>query len=131
MPDAIAPSIGDIRNIQVERRDDLSPLRTAAFLITLVFVSIFCQVDRILPFILAESIKEDLSLSDTQVGLMTGVAFAVCYTLLSLPIARLADRGSPRLVLISCILVWSAMTALGGLAASFALLAASRLGVAV
>ncbi|WP_068874353.1 MULTISPECIES: MFS transporter [unclassified Phenylobacterium] len=91
----------------------------------------FCQIDRILPFILAESIKEELSLSDTQIGLTTGVAFAVCYTLLSLPIARVADRGSPRLVLVSCILVWSAMTAVGGFAAGFALLAASRLGVAI
>ena len=91
----------------------------------------FCQIDRILPFILAEAIKSELSLTDTQIGLMTGVAFAVCYTLLSLPIARVADRGSPRLVLVSCILVWSAMTALGGFAASFALLAASRFGVAV
>ncbi|RAK52681.1 MFS transporter [Phenylobacterium deserti] len=100
-------------------------------LLTLVLVSMFCQVDRILPFILAESIKRELSLSDTQIGLMTGPAFAVCYTLLSLPIARLADKGSPRLVLVSCILVWSTMTALGGLAGSFALLAASRLGVAL
>lgn len=91
----------------------------------------FCQIDRILPFILAEAIKSELSLTDTQIGLMTGLAFAVCYTLLSLPIARVADRGSPRLVLVSCILVWSAMTALGGFAASFALLAASRFGVAV
>ena len=58
-----------------------------------------------------ESIKEDLSLSDTQVGLLTGIAFEVCYAVFSLPLARVSDRGSPRFVLVSCALVWSAMPA--------------------
>jgi predicted MFS family arabinose efflux permease len=83
-----------------------------------------------LPFIMAEAIKTDLSLSDTQMGLLTGIAFAVCYALLSLPLARASDRGSPRFVLVSCILVWSAMTALGGIVASFLFLAFTRFGVA-
>ncbi|MDX6804881.1 MFS transporter [Terrihabitans rhizophilus] len=96
----------------------------------LILIQIISQVDRILPFILAESIKRDLSLSDTQMGLITGMAFAVCYALLSLPLARASDRGSPRLVLVSCILVWSAMTALGGISASFLFLAMTRFGVA-
>lgn len=69
-------------------------------------------------------------LSDTQVGLLSGIAFAVCYSLLSLPLARAADRGSPRFVLVACILGWSAMTAFGGLAASFLVLAFTRFGVA-
>lgn len=96
-----------------------------------MLVSIVCQVDRILPFILIEPIKRDLDLSDAQIGLVTGLASALCYTLFSLPIARAADRGSPRLVLLGCVLVWSAMTGLGGLATSFAALAASRFGVAL
>lgn len=104
--------------------------RIVAILLALFLINVISQIDRILPFILAESIKKDLSLSDTQLGLLTGVAFAVCYTLLSLPLARAADRGSPRLVLVSCILVWSVMTALGGLAASFLFLALTRFGVA-
>lgn len=79
---------------------------------------------------MAEAIKRDLSLSDTQIGLLTGVPFAVCYTLLSLPLGRAADRTSPRLVLVLCILAWSAMTALGGMAASFLFLAFTRFGVA-
>lgn len=99
-------------------------------LITLILINVFAQIDRILPFILAESIKNDLGLSDTQIGLLTGLAFAVCYSLLSLPLARAADRGSPRFVLVSCILLWSVMTTLGGFAASFMLLAFTRLGVA-
>lgn len=79
---------------------------------------------------MAEAIKADLSLNDTQIGLLTGVAFAVCYSLLSLPLARAADRGSPRLVLVSCLFGWSAMTLLGGFAASFLFLAFTRFGVA-
>lgn len=108
----------------------LSGWRAPATLTVLLLVSALCQIDRILPFILAESIKHDLGLSDTQLGLMTGVAFAVCFSLMALPLARLADRGSPRLVLVACIVVWSAMTGLGGLAASFLFLAISRFGVA-
>ncbi|MCQ1572211.1 MFS transporter [Neorhizobium galegae] len=104
--------------------------RFIAIFVALFLVSMISQIDRMLPFILAESIKEELSLSDTQIGLLTGVAFAVCYSFLSLPLARAADRGSPRLVLVLCILGWSAMTALGGLAASFLFLAFSRFGVA-
>ncbi|PCD02177.1 MFS transporter [Sphingomonas spermidinifaciens] len=109
----------------------LTGCRAAQLLVALFLVSIVAQVDRILPFILAESIKTEFSLSDTQIGLMTGAAFALCYTLLSLPLASLADRGSPRLVLVGCALMWSAMTALGGLATSFVFLALTRLGVAV
>ncbi|MGF7055223.1 putative MFS family arabinose efflux permease [Bosea sp. OAE752] len=104
--------------------------RLFAICMTLLIINSFSQIDRILPFILAESIKADLGLSDTQMGLLTGLAFAVCYSLLSLPLARASDRGSPRFVLVSCILLWSAMTALGGFAASFLLLAITRFGVA-
>lgn len=104
--------------------------RSVTILIALVLINVLSQIDRIIPFILAESIKSDLELSDTEIGLLTGLAFAVCYSLLSLPLARASDRGSPRFVLISCILIWSAMTALGGFAASFLLLALTRFGVA-
>jgi predicted MFS family arabinose efflux permease len=104
--------------------------RLWALLATLMFINAISQIDRILPFILAEAIKADLGLSDTQIGLLTGAAFAVCYTLLSLPLARASDRGSPRRVLLGCLLVWSVMTALGGLAASFVILALTRFGVA-
>lgn len=105
--------------------------RAGVLLAALFLVSVFAQVDRILPFILAEAIKADLALSDTQIGLLTGIAFALFYVLLSLPMARWCDRGSPRTVLVACMTVWSAMTALGGAATSFATLAATRFGVAV
>lgn len=108
----------------------MSGPRLVGLLLVLFLVNALSQIDRILPFILAESIKRDLALSDTQIGLLTGLAFAVCYALLSLPLARAADRASPRLVLVGCILLWSTMTGLGGLAAGFAVLAITRLGVA-
>ncbi|WP_276121139.1 MFS transporter [Pararhizobium qamdonense] len=111
-------------------RDYAKGLRMAAICIILLLINVFSQIDRILPFILAEKIKADLSLTDTQMGLLTGLAFAVCYALLSLPLARAADRGSPRLVLVSCVLIWSVMTTLGGFAASFMFLALTRFGVA-
>lgn len=102
-----------------------------ALLLTLLLVSILSQIDRMLPFILAESIKKDLNLSDTQLGLITGLAFTVCYSLASLPLARVSDRGQSRSVLIWCILIWSVMTSLGGLATGFLTLALSRVGVAL
>jgi predicted MFS family arabinose efflux permease len=104
--------------------------RAVATLATLFLINVFSQIDHILPFILTESIKAELGLSDTEMGLLTGLAFALCYTLLSLPLARISDRGSPRRVLIICTVIWSAMTALGGLAASFLFLAFTRFGVA-
>jgi predicted MFS family arabinose efflux permease len=123
--------IGHESPLQEAARDKyIGKARSILLLVTLLLVSAFSQIDRILPFILAESIKADLSLSDTQIGLLTGIAFAVCYALLSLPLARASDRGSPRLVLVACLAIWSAMTALGGLAASFLFLAFTRFGVA-
>ncbi|WP_026706608.1 MFS transporter [Flavobacterium soli] len=102
-----------------------------ALLITLLLVSIVSQIDRVLPFILAESIKADLNLSDTQIGLITGVAFTLCYSLAALPLARFSDGGWARRVLLFCIIVWSVMTGLGGLAIGFLTLTLSRIGVAL
>lgn len=104
--------------------------RAWAFLCSLMLVHMLCQIDRILPFILAESIKRELGLSDTQLGLINGVAFSICFTLMAMPLARAADHGSPRRVLILCVLGWSTMTALGGWAATALLLAVTRFGVA-
>jgi predicted MFS family arabinose efflux permease len=87
-------------------------------------------VDRQLPFILAESIKVDLDLSDTQLGLITGLMFALVYSTAAIPMARLADRGSRKHMIAGAILVWSLLTAAGGLAKNFWHLAISRIGVA-
>ena len=68
-------------------------------------------VDRQVVSILAEPIKQDLHLADWQLGLMTGLAFAVLYTVLGLPIARVAERGDRPLIIAGAVAVWSAFTA--------------------
>ena len=100
---------------------------------TLLVVYIFNFLDRQIVTILAEPIKRDLGLSDTQLGLMTGLAFALFYAVLGIPIARYADRPqSNRVGLIAGSLVlWSAMTAVCGLAQNFVQLLLARVGVGV
>ena len=97
----------------------------------LVTVYVFNFIDRSILSILAQSIKEDLQLSDSQLGFMGGIAFAVFYTVLGVPIARIADRGVRRNVLAVCLAIWSGMTAVCGLAQSFLQLLLARIGVAV
>lgn len=99
----------------------------------LLTVYVFNFIDRQIVNILAEPIARDLDLSDTQIGLMTGLAFALFYTVLGIPIARFADRSTtsrPRLIAVALAL-WSAMTALCGLAQNFAQLLLARIGVGV
>lgn len=109
----------------------MSGTRVWLVLTTLALVNVLNFVDRQLPFILAEQIKRDLRMSDTQLGLLGGLAFAACYSLAALPLARLADRWSARKVLVGAVALWSAMTSLGGLASSFLQLAMTRTGVAL
>lgn len=99
----------------------------------LLTVYIFNFIDRQIVNILAEPIARDLDLSDTQIGLMTGLAFALFYTVLGIPIARFADRPTtnrPRLIAVALAL-WSGMTALCGLAQNFWQLLLARIGVGV
>ena len=97
----------------------------------LTLVMIFNLLDRQIIFILAENIKLDLGLTDTQLGLLGGVTFSLIYALAALPLARLADRASKKKVLAGCIALWSLMTAIGGLAQNFIQLALTRCGVAL
>jgi len=105
-------------------------LHGGGVIVLLLFISIANAVDRQLPFILADAIKADLDLTDTQIGLMAGLAFALVYSMASLPLARLADRSSARGVLIASLAVWSLMTGLTGLIRSFPQLILCRIGVA-
>ncbi|HJV26463.1 MAG TPA: MFS transporter [Aromatoleum sp.] len=93
-------------------------------------VSTFNYIDRTIISILQVPIKRDLGLSDTQLGLLTGLSFALFYTTLSLPIARLADRTVRKRLVAAALAVWSGMTALTGLAANFTHLVLLRVGVA-
>src|SRR5262245_28284229 len=97
----------------------------------LFVVYVFNFIDRSILSILVQPIKEDLEISDTALGFLGGLAFALFYTALGVPIARLADRGVRRNILTVCLALWSAMTALGGLAQSFTHLLLARIGVAV
>lgn len=107
--------------------------QTRTMLWILLIVYIFNFLDRQIVNILAEPIKADLGLSDTQLGLLAGPAFAVFYALLGIPIARYADReGTNRVRLIALALaIWSAMTAVCGLAQNFVQLLLARIGVGV
>jgi predicted MFS family arabinose efflux permease len=97
----------------------------------LVIATAVNLMDRQLPFIMAEPIKHEFALSDTQLGLLGGLAFSFVYAFGALPMARLADHRSRRWVLAGAMVIWSVCTAFGGLARSFPQLMASRAGVAV
>ncbi len=100
---------------------------------TLLVVYILNFLDRQIVAILAEPMKLEFGLSDTQLGLLAGPAFAVFYAVLGVPIARYADKaGTNRVWLIAVSLaVWSGMTAICGAAQSFLQLALARVGVGV
>jgi MFS family permease len=97
----------------------------------LMAVGLFNYVDRLCMSILSVPIRRELDLTDTQLGVLTGLAFSLVYTLTAVPIARLADRGSRKRVIAACLALWSLMTAGCGLATGFAMLAVLRMGVAL
>ena len=92
---------------------------------------VFNFVDRQILAILQEPIKQELLLSDTQLGLLTGFAFAVFYVVMGLPIARWADGGNRRNIIALAVGVWSLFTALSGMVGSFVQLLLVRIGVGV
>ena len=81
--------------------------------------------------LLVEPIKRDLVISDTQFSLLHGFAFAIFYTLLGLPLGRLADRANRRWITSIGVLLWSLMTAVCGLTKTFTTLFLARIGVGV
>jgi predicted MFS family arabinose efflux permease len=107
------------------------PANRAYALFILVVVYTFNFIDRQIVGILAVPIKADLGLTDTQLGLMGGLAFALFYTGLGIPVAMLADRFSRTWIMTVALTAWSAMTAASGLATNFWQLFAARLGVGV
>jgi len=88
-------------------------------------------VDRQILTILAKPIADELQFSDTQLGLLTGPAFALFYTFAGIPIARWADVGVRRSIISLALLIWSGMTALTAGAANLTQLALARIGVGV
>lgn len=88
-------------------------------------------LDRQIVTILIPDIKRDLNLSDSEVGAMAGLWFAILYTTLGIPIARWADRGDRPFIMTASLAVWSGFTVLAGFAQNFLMLAISRAGVGV
>ena len=88
-------------------------------------------VDRSILSLLLEPIKLELALTDSQLGFLGGLAFAVFYTFLGIPIAALADRRSRVKILAVSMVIWSAMTAICGLANNFLTLLLARIGVGI
>ena len=101
----------------------------ALAMLTLVYS--FNFIDRQLLAILQESIKLELSLSDSQLGLLTGFAFAVFYVTAGIPIARWADRSNRRNIVALSVGLWSFMTAISGAVQNYAQLLIARVGVGV
>ena len=94
-------------------------------------VSILTYYDRFLMTILVEPIKRDLSISDGQIGLLAGLGFALIYGVMSIPMARLADRYGRGQTLGAVLMFWSAMTAATGAAVNLPGIALARIGVGV
>ncbi|TAJ69804.1 MAG: MFS transporter [Phenylobacterium sp.] len=88
-------------------------------------------VDRVILALLVAPLKADLGVSDLQLGLLFGPAFAVFYALVGLPIARLADRGDRRKLIVAGVLLWGLATVASGFAGSFWLLMVLRIGLAI
>ena len=102
-----------------------------AFVLTLLcIVAAVNLADRQLITILLTPIKREFHVSDTSMGLLTGMAFAAVYVTAALPIAYWSDRGSRRKIIAASTGIWSLMTMLCGLTQSFAQLAIARMGVA-
>ncbi|MEZ5687295.1 MAG: MFS transporter [Caenibius sp.] len=105
--------------------------RRYAVLAMLLAVYICSFIDRLLLSILAEPVKADLSLSDTQMGLLGGLAFALLYSTMGVPLALVADRfGKSRVIALS-LLAWSGFTALCGFTVNFWQMFLARLGVGI
>jgi MFS family permease len=100
-------------------------------LAVLMLTLAFNWQDRLALGLVLQDIKADLSLSDTQLGLLTGIAFALLYSVMGIPLARWADRGNRATLIALTVAVWSLMVSLCSVAASFVQLLIIRMGVAV
>lgn len=102
------------------------------YTLVLLFAAFACSfVDRQILSILLEPIRQEMDLSDTQLGFLGGLAFALFYATLGVPIAMLADRSNRKRIITASLVVFSFMTVLCGMAQNFLQLAAARVGVGV
>jgi len=110
--------------------DDVKRHRLYALIIlTLIYMS--SHVDRSIVGILAEPIKKEMGLNDSQIGFLGGFAFAVFYATLGIPLALLADRMNRRNIIVAAVTTWSVMTVACGMAANYLQLVLARIGVGI
>ncbi|MBM0108901.1 MFS transporter [Steroidobacter sp. S1-65] len=109
----------------------LRPFRKQHLLILLTVILAFNYLDRWALGIVLQDIKADLELTDTQLGLLTGIAFALFYATMGIPIARWADRGNRITIIGLTTALWSGCVALSAAATNFVQLLLIRVGVAV
>ena len=111
--------------------DEVNIYYASYVLFLLLIAYILSFVDRNVLALLIEPIRSDFSITDTQFSLLHGLAFALFYTFLGLPIGRWADRGNRRNIIVIGVALWSLMTCLCGAAKSFFTLFLARVGVGV
>lgn len=97
----------------------------------LMFAFIVSFIDRLILGLLIQPIKQDLGVTDTQIGLLAGIGFALFYTIMGVPLARLADRTNRKWLIIAGVTLWSLMTAASAFATSYWWLFVARVGVGV
>lgn len=106
--------------------------RYAWFVVAVLLLAYTCSfIDRMILTLLVAPIRADLGISDTQMSLLVGSAFALFYTVMGIPIAYLADRGNRRGLIAVGVTLWSVMTAACGLVPNYALLFLARVGVGI
>ena len=110
---------------------DLTPFYRSYALSLFLLVYIVNFIDRQIFSILIEPIRAEISLSDTQLGLLGGIAFAIFYTFAGIPIARWADVGVRKNIVSLAIVIWSVMTVFTSTAKNFGMLLIARIGVGI
>lgn len=106
--------------------------RYARLVLVLLFLAYMMNfADRTIISAIGQAIKDDLKITDTQLGLLGGLYFALLYTILGIPIARLAEHFSRVKIISAALVIWSGFTMLCGAASGYVMLAAARFGVGV
>lgn len=129
----LTPRLGrdEGRAVEATSAANVSPRYVWYVILLLSVVNVFNYMDRMALSVLMPFIKEDMRLTDAQLGLLVGFAFSLFYAICGIPIARWADRGVRRNIISIALALWSAMTALSGAAQNFWHLFAARIGVGV
>ena len=123
--------MGDLTVPESRSNPSVTPVQANFALGVFLLAYILSFVDRQILSLLVDPIKADLRVNDLQMGLLQGVAFALLYAFMGVPVGMLADRTIRKRIIAVGVLFWSAATALCGFAGSYAMLFAARMGVGV